>query len=422
MNSYPVYPPPPQGFYDPQYHQTFTGPTPASAPYFPPPGPPPGPPQGPVHEHFYPPPPPPRPNTTFPSARQHTRFASESHGASSFHCRFSPRYNSNGQYATATTNIGRKGHWPGARRMRSYSSSQRIPGVDSDDDEEEPPYVTHENEEKYNPYQNRRPTSQSFHYRGHGPENKNQSRQHHHSKEEGDEPRYQSYQPQEKTYRRQSKPATAIPKRPQSATPKRPHTTRPNTMPENSRQRTAATETDARRHRIPAGFSLKYWDPNERPIILLGSVFDADSLGRWIYDWTVCRHGSATPIAEIAAELWLLLITTEGKVKYAEFHVRYIQDEDDKDVIQGFISSGARLSAKLQKLLKSCEAPMLSASKLNRDTMRLGKNSGLEFVDSIFGRDRQLEATERYMASMRLWNLRFDVNCDEILSELRREK
>lgn len=45
----------------------------------------------------------------------------------------------------------------------------------------------------------------------------------------------------------------------------------------------------------------------------------------------------------------------------------------------------------------------------------MGKNSGCEFVDSIFGRDRELERTEKMMTGMRLWSMRFDANCDEIL-------
>ena len=41
---------------------------------------------------------------------------------------------------------------------------------------------------------------------------------------------------------------------------------------------------------IPAGYSFKNWDPREEPILLLGSVFDAYSLGKWIYDCTVLRY------------------------------------------------------------------------------------------------------------------------------------
>lgn len=73
-----------------------------------------------------------------------------------------------------------------------------------------------------------------------------------------------------------------------------------------------ATEQDARRAGIPVGFSTKNWDPTEEPITLLGSVFDANSLGKWIYDWTVFCHGPATPMSDVAGELWLLLIQLAG--------------------------------------------------------------------------------------------------------------
>ncbi|KAL8303402.1 hypothetical protein RB600_007040 [Gaeumannomyces tritici] len=80
----------------------------------------------------------------------------------------------------------------------------------------------------------------------------------------------------------------------------------------------AAAEKDARKHWTPEGYSLTHWDPTEQPILLLGSVFDANSLGKWIYDWTVCKHGKGHPIAQIAGELWLLLIEFSGKIKGAD--------------------------------------------------------------------------------------------------------
>ncbi|KAI9792154.1 MAG: hypothetical protein M1816_002694 [Peltula sp. TS41687] len=45
---------------------------------------------------------------------------------------------------------------------------------------------------------------------------------------------------------------------------------------------------------VPAGYSTKNWDPTEDPIFLPGSAFDANSLGKWIYDWPVYRHGPGT--------------------------------------------------------------------------------------------------------------------------------
>lgn len=161
---------------------------------------------------------------------------------------------------------------------------------------------------------------------------------------------------------------------------------------------------------------MKNWDPTEEPIMLLGSVFDANSLGKWIYDWTVYHHGPATPISDMAGELWLLLIQLAGKIKRAEECMPRIRSQENRDMIEDFIESGERLTDKLRKLLKACEMPMLKAGKRHgKDSAQLGKNAGIEFVDSIFGRDRQLENTEKFMASIRLWNLRFDANCEDIL-------
>ena len=40
---------------------------------------------------------------------------------------------------------------------------------------------------------------------------------------------------------------------------------------------------------------------------------------------------------------------------------------------------------------------------------------GRLLTGTIFGRDEQLEGTEKRMSSLRLWSLRFDANCEDIL-------
>jgi hypothetical protein len=175
---------------------------------------------------------------------------------------------------------------------------------------------------------------------------------------------------------------------------------------------------------IPAGYSYKNWDPTEEPILLLGSVFDANSLGKWIYDWTVFRYGAATPMSEIAGELWLLLIQLAGKVKRAEETMGRIRRADSRELVEEFLESGERLWARFERLLKLCEAYMWQAAKRESGgaaaagaakTVTMGNNSGCEFVDSMFGRDRELEKTEKLMTGMRLWSMRFDANCEDIL-------
>ncbi|KAK5635398.1 hypothetical protein RRF57_011110 [Xylaria bambusicola] len=175
-----------------------------------------------------------------------------------------------------------------------------------------------------------------------------------------------------------------------------------------------ATEADRKKHCIPVGYSLKNWDPTEEPIMLLGSVFDANSLGKWIYDWTVYHHGAATPISDMAGEMWLLLIQLSGKIKRSEEIVPQVRTRANREMIEDFIASGERLTDRLRSLLKRCESPMLSVNKKHA-AQQLGKNSGIEFVETLFGRERELAKTEQFMQAVRLWNLRFDANCEDIL-------
>ncbi|PKX97607.1 uncharacterized protein P174DRAFT_418553 [Aspergillus novofumigatus IBT 16806] len=179
-----------------------------------------------------------------------------------------------------------------------------------------------------------------------------------------------------------------------------------------------ATEEDAARAGIPPGYSIKNWDPTEAPIILLGSVFDANSLGKWIYDWTVFHHGASTPMADVAGDLWLLLIKLAGKVKRADECLDRIKRPEAQEIVEDFLESGERLWARFKKLLRTCEQFMWKAAKREnggKGPVSMGRNAGCEFVESIFGRDRELENTEKLMNSIRVWNMRFDANCEEIL-------
>ena len=224
---------------------------------------------------------------------------------------------------------------------------------------------------------------------------------------------YQTYYDQGRGYQYEESPSHKRPRR--ASQPSKP--TQPPPKPATKPPPKKATDADARDAGIPAGFSIKHWDPNEEPILLLGSVFDANSLGKWIYDWTVATHGPATPLTEVAGDLWLLLIQLAGKIKRAEKCLPRIRYEDDYELVEDFIESGERLWSRFNKLLKICEQFMLKNAKRDKTTKKvvMGKNSGCEFVDCIFGRDRELQRTEKIMASIRLWSMRFDANCQDIL-------
>lgn len=159
---------------------------------------------------------------------------------------------------------------------------------------------------------------------------------------------------------------------------------------------------------------MKNWDPSETPILLLGSVFDANSLGKWIYDWTVYTHSGGTPTADLAGELWVLLIKYSGYIRDAEAAYPQIRSARNKEIVAEFIASGERLSEKLRDLLKRCEDPMLRAASKRKDTGTLGKSSGVEFVETLFGANRELDRTHRLMRNLEVFIKRFAANCAEI--------
>jgi hypothetical protein len=114
---------------------------------------------------------------------------------------------------------------------------------------------------------------------------------------------------------------------------------------------------------MPAGYSTKNWDPAEGPFILLGSVFDANSLGKWIYDWTVFSHSPATPLAYMAGELWLLLIQLASKIKRAEDVLSWIRKRESIDLVEDFLESREGMWIRVARLLKVCKDAMLEVAK-----------------------------------------------------------
>ncbi|PUU74211.1 hypothetical protein B9Z19DRAFT_1001285 [Tuber borchii] len=199
------------------------------------------------------------------------------------------------------------------------------------------------------------------------------------------------------------------------------------TKPSRANTDPAAADADAIRRKaaalgIPADYSLKNWDPNERPVILLGSVFDANSLGEWIFNWTKYHHGRSHDATKTAGGLWGLLIELSSKLKRAREFYPEIKAKENREILNDFTESGDRLWSKLKDLLKACEEYMWRGARgvasprpEEGKTVQMGKKSGAEFVDAMFNGVKEWERTERLMRGMATWCQRFEVNCEDIL-------
>src|SRR6201999_2189201 len=103
--------------------------------------------------------------------------------------------------------------------------------------------------------------------------------------------------------------------------------------------------------------------------------------------------------------------------KRADEVIDRVRVDSKREIVEDFLESGERLWIRFKKLLKICEDYMWKAAKRTtgeKKPMQMGKDSGCEFVDSLFGRDRELDKTEKLMSAVRLWGMRFDANCEEI--------
>jgi len=96
----------------------------------------------------------------------------------------------------------------------------------------------------------------------------------------------------------------------------------------------------------------------------------------------VYHHSPATPISDMAGELWFLIIQLAGKLKRADEAVPKIRAKNNREMVEEFIDAGDRLIDKLRKLFKACEAPVLRPGAKKQKDPQLGKNVGIEFVET----------------------------------------
>lgn len=183
-----------------------------------------------------------------------------------------------------------------------------------------------------------------------------------------------------------------------------------------SRRHREPTLTDAKEHNIAPGRCLKHWDPDEEPILLLTSVFDANSLGKWVLKQTTRIYGEHDEMTDLAAEFWFEHIKLGGKIKHAKGCLPQIADPSVRKWVKEFITFGDKLVNELGEILKKCEQRLLEVTGTN-EIPKLGHKSVVVFVDTFIGRNpAQRDAFYDLTRSIKEWNTWFDTDCAKLLS------
>lgn len=152
-----------------------------------------------------------------------------------------------------------------------------------------------------------------------------------------------------------------------------------------------------------------------KPMLLMGSAYDAHSLGKWIFDWTVAHYAAGSPMADIAGHVWLLMLKMASKTMRAEACLPKVRTRDDRAMLQQFLDDAEDIWERFDELVDVCEKPMTDRVKRKGGKAEIDAGAGAEFVKTMFGRDKLLEDTEALRTTMHLWDERFDDNCAVVL-------
>lgn len=106
-------------------------------------------------------------------------------------------------------------------------------------------------------------------------------------------------------------------------------------------ERRPATEEDARKHGLQPGYNLEHWNPREAPFVFCGCVYDADSLGKRIFDTTVAVFPDRTDLlVRAAGRFWQVLIKFAGCFKRAMEVSNMIRKPQEMEEVQAYIDCG----------------------------------------------------------------------------------
>lgn len=150
----------------------------------------------------------------------------------------------------------------------------------------------------------------------------------------------------------------------------------------------------------------KQWGFGDSHFVLFGTYtfFNIESLGKWIYDWTVWEYGKASVEATKAYSLMTYLVQSSKTTQRALESMRWTGDMHERKIFKKFLDSGSDLWAQVKRLFRTCET---YATDALREEKRL-VNYGKLFVLALFDKFIQLERTQRLLGDMRVWLNNFD--------------
>lgn len=171
---------------------------------------------------------------------------------------------------------------------------------------------------------------------------------------------------------------------------------------------------------VPKGYNMKHYYVGEFPIVLMGSVFDPYSLGKWMYDWAVYLWGTDNEDTECVEDLWLILIRWTASLKRLTVLQEYILPTDwciELAQHQGYgLSLRDELSSLIYLLGLSCQ--LTSNISTNSPT----SVSAEQLLNTMFRSIDQGRLTTKLLSRMSSWTAKCDATCLECEQFIREQR
>ncbi|KAJ0114245.1 hypothetical protein J7T55_010632 [Diaporthe amygdali] len=169
-----------------------------------------------------------------------------------------------------------------------------------------------------------------------------------------------------------------------------------------------ATDQDARAWGLETGLEMARWDPDEQPFVFLGSILDQHNLGRLILDYSVAFRGSNAPMTAVVEDFCDQLLVLNEDLKQCKHFDPSGRSQESRDTVDWFLSTGDKMNASVQHLLKVCQEYMLGSL---REDGSVGREACARFIDVFLGRDYELEKAEMLTQNMHAWHVDFQKSC-----------
>lgn len=139
----------------------------------------------------------------------------------------------------------------------------------------------------------------------------------------------------------------------------------------------------------------KYCKVKLRTFEVLGRVFDADSLGKWIFDNSCVVYGRSVPLTDIAGDFWLMSLRLSAKTSALGRASDLNMDQHMADLFR----SGITVWESYTRHVRMC------SEMVGTD---FSADAGELFVKAFLEVGQYLSQTERVLHEMHQWDRSFE--------------